>query len=122
MKQLGLITKFGRVFPGKEREAIDLFAETTKYFGEKLADGTLTYYEPYLYFSGNHEFDNGFFVVKGPEEKVIRFFEDQRRIDLNLKAGQICANVTTELLIVGDEVLTQVSRFADVTRGLVAVG
>ena len=121
MKDLGFIVRWGRVFPGYEKHAIDLFSETTKYFGDKLADGTLTYFEPFLYLSGDSETEIGFFVMKGPEPKVLALIEDPGRLDLQARATQLLAHVKTDVLAVGEGVFEQIGRFGKANQVLIAV-
>jgi hypothetical protein len=40
----------------------------------------------------------------GPKAKVIGILEDSRRLDIEAKGSQLCARITTDLLIVGEEV------------------
>ena len=121
MKELGLFVRWGRVFPGYEKEAVEFYDEVVKYYGEKLTAGALTYFEPFLFMRGDHEESYGFFIMKGPEANVIGIFEDPARLEIEAKAGQLCAHVTTDVLIVGDGVLEQITRFSRANKVLAGV-
>src|SRR5579864_3709372 len=116
MKELGVIVRWGRVFPGFEKDAIEFYGEATRYFGDKLADGTLTYFEPFLFLSGDSEIDNGFFIMKGPEPKVLAMIDEPRRLELEARSTQLLAHVTTQVLLAGEGVIEQISRFGKVNK------
>ena len=58
--------------------------------------------------------------MKGPEAKVIGILEDPRRLEIEAKGSQLCAHITTDLLIVGDEVQEQIARFSKVNTKVLA--
>src|SRR6266508_3701309 len=64
--EIGLYIKFGKLVPGREEKAIDLFGEAIEYFGEKMAIGWLTFFEPFFFQTSDREEETGFFVLKGP--------------------------------------------------------
>jgi hypothetical protein len=120
VKELGLFVRWGRVFPGYEKEAVGFYDEVVRYFREKLHSGALTSFEPFLFMSGDHDESYGVFIMKGPEAKVIGIFEDPRRLEIEAKGGQLCAHITTDLLIVGEEVQEQIARFSKVNTKVLA--
>ena len=120
MKELGLFVRWGRVFPGYEKEAVGFYDEVVRYFTEKLRTGALTYFEPFLFMSGDHDELYGVFIMKGPEAKVVGIFEDPTRLEIEAKGSQLCAHITTELLIVGEEVQEQIARFSKVNTKVLA--
>jgi hypothetical protein len=124
MRELGFVVRWGRVVPGRELEAVDLFAETTKYYGDLLAKGELTFFEPFMYLSGDNEIDNGFFVLKGPAQKINEIFESEETLSLKTKGALLLSHLSTELILVGEDVLGQVTRFADTSKavGKIPVG
>jgi len=119
MKELGVFIRWGRIFPGKEKEALDFYAETTRYFTDRLGDGSLTFFEPFLFLSGDGEVDNGFFICKGPEEKVLAMVDEPRRLELEARATQLMGHVTVQLLLAGEGVFEHITRFATVNQVLV---
>ena len=59
VKELGLFVRWGRVFPGYEKEAVGFYDEVVRYFREKLHTGALTSFEPFLFMSGDHDVSYG---------------------------------------------------------------
>jgi hypothetical protein len=120
--EIGVLVHWGRVIPGKEEAAVDAFAQTTKLYGEKLANGTFTYFEPFMYRTGDWQEDLGFFVLKGPEEKVIAFFDSMEAKTLRTKVAQMVDHLKIEYLYTGPDVLEQVAilgKLAEKTPALV---
>ncbi len=114
--EVGMLVSYGGVLPGKEKEAIDLFAETQKFYGEKLADGTFTFYEPFLFRTGDRSENLGFFIVKGPQEKVMAYFESKESRILRDKVGQVVTHLKIEFLYTGTEVLDEIAIFSEIAE------
>ena len=114
--EVGMLVSYGGVFPGKEKEAIDLFAETQKLYGAKLADGTFTYYEPFLFRTGDRSEHLGFFIVKGPQEKVMFFFDSKESRVLRDRVGQVVSHLDIEFLYTGTEVLDEIAIFSEIAE------
>ena len=121
MKELGFYVRWGRVLPGREKEAVAFFDEVTRYYKDKYTSGWLTYFEPYLFISGDQEELGGFFLMKGPAARIIEIFEDPKRFDFNMRASQVVTHLDTEFLAVGTAVTEQIARFAEVSKVLAAV-
>jgi hypothetical protein len=121
MKELGCIVRWGRVVPGREQQAVEMFAETTKFYGELLARGDLTHFEPFVFLTGDGEIDNGFFILKGPAEKITEIFESEEMLRLKARRELVLSHLATELVLVGEEVLNHLARFAE-TAGRQPVG
>jgi hypothetical protein len=63
--EIGLLIKRGAPVPGRETQAIDVFSEGTEYFGKKLAEGTITFFEPFLFGTGDlEEWQGAFFGLR----------------------------------------------------------
>jgi hypothetical protein len=110
MPEIGLFVRFGKVYPGRAEEAAQIFADASKYFGDKLAGGWLTYFEPFVFQTGDYEEGVGFFVMKGPEQKVFAILEDETRLELQARANEVVHHLSTELLFVGEDVLKAITR------------
>ena len=119
MKELGVVFRWGRVIPGKEKEAVEFFAETTKYFADKLASGEITFFEPFLFATADAEIERGMFVIKGVPEKIYALLEERKGLELTARSYQMLAHVRRDLMFVGEEVLAQVQLFAEANLGLV---
>jgi hypothetical protein len=112
--EIGLYIKFGKLVPGREEKAIDLFGEAIEYFGEKMAIGWLTFFEPFFFQTSDREEETGFFVLKGPVAEVFKMMEDERYLFLIEKALYTVDHFKVELLTVGDGVNQQMERSAKV--------
>ena len=106
MRELGLIVRWGRFHPGMGQRTVDVIADVLKYFYDKLADGTLTYFEPFLCQTGDHDENLGFFLMKGSETSIIRILEDEERMRLDARAAELVTHLRTDVLTVGGDVLT----------------
>lgn len=106
--EIGVLVSYGGVIPGKERAAVDVFAETMKLYGEKLADGTFSWYEPFIFQTGDLQETLGFFVIKGPQEKMLAFFNGEENRILKDKVSLIVNHLKIEFLYTGNEVLKEV--------------
>ena len=111
---IGYIVKYGRLVPGREEKAFELFSETLTFWQEYLTKGTITFFEPYLYASGNSETDLGFFLVKGPEERIHQILETEEYRVLLTKGNYVVEHLTKEWLVVAEEVMKQIERSAKV--------
>jgi len=110
--EIGVVVRYGGVMPGREAACVDLFTETLSLYGEKLADGTFTSFEPFAFRTGDFQEELGFFVLKGPEEKVTGFFNSMEQRTLQAKGEQIVNHLKIEFLYTGSEVLEQVQIMA----------
>ena len=88
---IGVIVRWGGVIPGKEKKAVELFAETTKLYGDRLAEGTFTYFEPFMFATGDLQEELGFHLIKGPEENLMTFFDSIEAMTLHANV-EICVN------------------------------
>jgi hypothetical protein len=118
---VGYIVKYGRLVPGREEKAFELFSETVSFWKEQLKEGAITYFEPFLYASGDSETDLGFFLVKGPEERVREILDTEEYRILLTTGNYVVEHLTREWLIVAEEVMTQIERSAKVATEFATV-
>jgi len=107
--EAAMIVHFGGAIPGREKFAVETFAETTKLYEKRLADGTFTYFEPFLYKTGDVQEHLGFWIVKGTEEKLLKFIDSREATELAARAGQICNHLSVEFLYCGEGVREQIT-------------
>lgn len=119
--EAGILVSYGRIVPGREKEAIEVFAETQKVYGERLADGTFTYYEPFLFRTGDRSEDMGFFILKGPQDRLMAYFDSKENRALRDKAGQVVEHLKIEFLYTGTEVLDEIAIMSDLAEKKVPV-
>ncbi len=108
--ETGLIVKFGKLVPGREQRAIELFAEAKEYFEEQSRTGVITYYEPYFYGSGDLEAQAGFWIIKGDRDYLWKMVEDERFRWLTAKAQFVVDHLEVDWLTVGAGIDEQVER------------
>jgi hypothetical protein len=108
--ETGLIIKYGRLVPGREQQAIDLFAETTEWFAEQLKVGTITHVEPFFFATGELDVEAGFWIIKGERDKVWKMLEDDRYLWLTTKAQFVVDHLEVNFLTVAERIPEQVER------------
>ncbi len=114
--ETGLYIGFGAVISGHEKEALDLFTDASTYYGKKLADGQVTFFEPFLMGSGDFTLSTGFMIVKGPAPEIFSIMEESAFHKLNLRATHILEHFTWNVLIVGEGVGKQLDLFKAVSK------
>jgi hypothetical protein len=104
--ETGFIVKWGKLVPGREQQAIELFGETKAFFIHQLTAGIITYYEPFIYASGDWETEAGFWVVKGDRDQLWKMVETEGFRWLMTRAQFVVDHLRFEWLLT-DELLTQ---------------
>jgi hypothetical protein len=120
--EIGVIFRWGRVVPGKEEESIRLFGEVTQYFTEAKTRGDVTYFEPYFFTTGDFQVENGFFVAKGPEEKLRKFLDDDLTVGLILKSTIVLEHFKVDLLATVERIPKLMEIFTEKAKKPVLVG
>lgn len=110
MMEIGLIVKYGKLVPGREQQAIELFTETSQWLEGQFKKGFLTYYEPYFYASGDLQSEAGFWIVKGERDQVWKMVEDETFRWLTIRAQFVVDHLTVEWLTVGAAIPQAVER------------
>lgn len=116
--EIGLLIRYGKLVPGRETEALALFAEGEAYFRDKLSRGEITYYEPFFLATSDLEEDLGFHVIKGPAPEIFRIMEDEAYRVLLTKMHLVVEHPRVDMLTVGEGIAQQVDRFSKVRADL----
>jgi hypothetical protein len=116
--EIGLLIRYGKVVPGRETEAVELFGEGERFFKGKLAEGVITYFEPFFLATSDLEEDLGFHVVKGPAPEIFKLMEDESYRTLMTKMTLVVEHPRADILTVGEGVLQQLERFAKIRAEL----
>jgi hypothetical protein len=116
--EIGLLIRYGKLVPAREEQAIDLFAEGVEYFGKKMAEGVITFFEPFFFQTSDREMDTGFFLVKGPVTEVFKMMEEDEYLLLIEKAMVLVEHFQVDLLTVGDGISLQLERSAKARAAL----
>jgi len=112
--EIGLLIRYGKLVPGREKEAIDLFAETAKFYEGKMKEKVLTYFEPFFLRTSDIEEELGFFIMKGPAPEVFKLMEDEKYLWLLMKAQYVVEHLKTDILTVGEGIQEQIERASKV--------
>lgn len=105
--QVGVLLRWGGIVAGREKAAVALFDQGAKLFSEKLNDGTFTYFEPFLYMTGDYQEEAGFFLVKGDDAKVRAFFDLPDTRSFLMQVEIVVNHLKFEFLHVGDAISQQ---------------
>jgi hypothetical protein len=116
--EIGLIIRYGKLVPGREAQAIELFEEAQTYFKEKVSQRVLTYFEPFFLSTSDLEEETGFFVLKGSAPEIFRLMEEEKFLVLMQKAMVLVEHLRTDLLTVGEGIREQVERSVKVRAEL----
>lgn len=98
----GLYLRWGKPVRGFEREALALYAEAMEYWNNKLEAGVITWFEPFFFETADFEEEAGFWVIKGPEEKIVPLWHEPQFLTINSKAAIYLQHYTVRMLRVGD--------------------
>jgi hypothetical protein len=120
--EIGLVLKFGKPVPGREQQALDLFAEAKGWIEEQYKEGVITYFEPYFYATGDLETESGFWVIKGEREKVWKWTGDERFLWFTAKAQFITEHFQMDWLTVGEQIPDRMELSAKIFTELAPVG
>jgi len=112
--EVALIVKYGKLVPGREQQAIELFAETKEFLGEQLEAGFITYYEPFIYTTGDWEADTGFWLTKGERDSLLKVIETEKFQWIIARAQFAVEHLRLEWLDFGEAITEQVERASKV--------
>lgn len=116
--EIGLLIRYGRPVPGRETEAVQLFADGEAYFRERISKGQLTYYEPFFLATSDLEEDVGFHIVKGPAPEIFNLMAEEGYRALVTKMSLVVEHPRVDMLTVGEAILEQMERFTKVRADL----
>lgn len=110
MDSVGLLIRYGKLVPGREAAAMELFAETTWYFQDRLERGEITFFEPFFMMTSDLDQELGFFLVKGPAPAVFALMEDETYAMMMQRGLALVEHLHQDLLTVGDGIAAQIER------------
>jgi hypothetical protein len=116
--EIGLIIRYGKLVPGREAQAIELFAESSAYFAGKVSEKVLTYFEPFFLATSDLEEESGFFILKGSAPEVFKLMEEEKYRLLMQKGFMLVEHLRQDILTVGEEIPLQLERAAKVRAEL----
>jgi hypothetical protein len=108
--EVGLLIRYGKLVPGREHQAIDLFQQTMSYFSEKRGREVISYFEPFFFLTSDLDEELGFFVVRGSMLELTAITNDEVFKVLLMKAAALASHVQIDWLTVGQGIGEQVER------------
>ena len=116
--EAGIRISWGGLVPGREAAATEVFMEAISYFGTKVANKSLSYFEPFFLGTGDHDEEAGFLVLKGPVAEVFRVIEEEEYQNLLSKSYLLVNHLKVDMLTVGDGITSVIERSAKVRADL----
>jgi len=116
--EIGLLIRYGKLVPGREEQGMELFDETVRYCSAKLADGTLTYFEPFFFATSDLGEESGFFVLRGPAPSMFALMEEEEYHRLMQKGSMLLEHLRADFLTVGEGIQVELERIAKVRAEL----
>lgn len=97
-----LFIGWGRVVPGRERWALQLFAEATAYYDRLQAEGEIDGYEPYAL--GGHGGDlAGFVLLRGDRARLERLRTSEAFVRLHQRADLVAERLGVVTALGGED-------------------
>ena len=116
--QSGLLFRWGKPIVGREAEAVDLFGEVLSFFEMKKKDGTITYFEPFLFSTTDLEVETGFLIVKGPVTEIFKMLEDETYKTILGKASLLIGHFSVDFIAVDEVVFERFERYGKIRAEL----
>lgn len=116
--EVGMLIRWGKLVPGREPAAIDVFADAVAYFGKKIDEKAVTFFEPFFFHTGDQETETGFMVMKGPAPEIFKMIEEEGFLKLMDRGFYTVEHLRWDLLTVGDGVSARLERGAKVRADL----
>ena len=99
--ETGLILRWGFPKAGREDAAEGLFEQSVGYFGDLLAKEKITFFEPFLYRTGEA---GGFAVVKGEQAEISEIVTSEPFLTFVSKAHYVVDDFRVDYAWVGQEI------------------
>lgn len=114
--EIGLMYRWGGMVPGREEEALNIFAEATQFMADAKKKGSITFFEPFLFSTGDCHIENGFFLAKGPQEAIERMMNDEKYLDLIVRTNLLMEHVHVDFLVTSENIPKIMELSAKATR------
>jgi hypothetical protein len=119
--EIGVMIRYGRLVPGRETAAMDLFGETVGFFQERLARGELTFFEPYFLMTSDLDEEQGFFLIKGERPAIYAMLEEPAYLEIMTRASLLVEHLHQDLLRVGEGIQVMMEESAKAQAELLTV-
>lgn len=102
--ETGILIRWGAPRPGREKDALDVLQSSIEYFRGLVNDGKLTYFEPFMFGSGDSEVETGFFILRGEVTRIFELLDHQEFRDLLTRGGIVAEHYRLDMLAVGESI------------------
>lgn len=109
--EIGTLTRWGSPKTGREKESLEHYRKSVAYGGRLVKEGKLSYFEPFLFTSGDNEIESGFFIAKGPVAEFFGIIDSEEYRSLLARATLLNEHVRVDMLAVGEGVDRQIADF-----------
>jgi hypothetical protein len=118
---VGLMIRYGRLVPGREAAAMELFDETVGFFQDRLARGELSFFEPFFLMTSDLDQEQGFFLVKGAAPAIFAMMEEEAYLEIMTRASLLVEHLHQDLLRVGEGIQVMMEESAKAQSKLLGV-
>jgi hypothetical protein len=94
--------RYGRLVPGREAAAMELFGETVTFFQERLGRAEISFFEPFFISTSDLDQEQGFFLIKGQAPAIFALMEDEAYLSIMTRASLLVEHLRQDLLRVGE--------------------
>ena len=109
--EVGTITRWGSPKAGREKESLEHYRKSVAYGRRLVEEGKLSYFEPFLFTSGDNETEAGFFIAKGPVAEFFGIIDSEEYRSMLARATLLNEHVRVDMLAVGEGVDRHIADF-----------
>lgn len=108
--EVGLLIRYGKLVPGRELAAMELFGETMTFFRDRLERGEISFFEPFFLMTSDLDQELGFFLVKGQAPAIFAMMEEEPYRMMMQRGLAFVEHLHQDLLTVGEGIAAQMER------------
>jgi hypothetical protein len=119
---VGILIKYGKFVPEREVQALEFYTETREFLADYQAKGWITSFEPFTFSTGDFEDQQGFWLIKCPQEYFAKLVELEAFRWLIVKAQFLFEHFEVDYLKYGEAIAQQVEWATKVAAEFAPVG
>jgi hypothetical protein len=108
---------WGQVVRGREQLALQVFAETTEYWGKLQQDGKIESFQPFLLRPHGGDLA-GFILIHGERVALDQIQSSEEFVRLLARAGAVVDNLGVTSAVTDEALGSQMGTYAEVAQGL----
>jgi hypothetical protein len=105
------ITMWGQTFPGREKQALQLFADASQFYLQKKAQGEIEGYESIIFDHIGSDL-SGMSIQRGEPDKLYKLSQSEEVVNLGLRAELCLSNFRVVSGFVGEIVQKRMMSWA----------